>query len=570
MSTVINLPQGQSLGGSIGNTLGSIIAQQGAATIAAMEAARFQKIQNSIASAPDRNTAVAIATQLPFKNMQEFEHTMKYLDQYHPQSEAATVDFKSYDDRGNEVTTAMSRKDTRRFGPQTKQKQEEVYQLNPTTGKYESYGMNVAGNIESNQTTPGASALDNMAMDNKRADAAALKTSNDDSRLQAKDAFQMELQASNAYNTRLINALGGSTQFDPTSGSISMVPGSIPYDKLGAYRDGTFKAGKLLKESNYDAGKALEKFFAGNKVATDLATPPPEPPPVPKPVPKESFWKHPIDNTIKALTPDAKVPENKTPVPAPQLQKAPATADFPELRAAIKGVPLRVEPNPPEDPHNPTIFYPKTAADMGSIPEGGTYLNPKDGLHYVKTASVAPPVVENIQTSGSKGEVAPNLKGGKETGQLLGPIDIEKEIKIAPGILSPAGKIKDMDKAVREVERLRAVVDRVYEQDKVRDGGLVSDDYKKAVKALHSLTTPMGEDAQGSTPSVIKDVKPSPTVIVGPPLGVQKNGDPYVLDIPTDGKFYQNVIYRDGYDRFMVDAQGNRISVDDIFNKKGK
>jgi hypothetical protein len=207
---------------------------------------------------------------------------------------------------------------------------------------------------------------------------------------------------------------------------------------------------------------------------------------------------------------------------------------------------------------------------MDSIPEGGTYLNPKDGLHYVKTASVAPPVVESIQTSGIKGDVAPNLKGGKETGQLLGPIDIEKEIKIAPGVLTPDGKIKNMEKAVVEVERLRALADTIYEQDKVKDGGLVSDEYKKAVKALHSLTTPMGEDAQGSTPSVIKDVKPTPTITVGPPLGRQKDGSLYMLDMPADGKFYQNVIYRDGDDRFMIDAKGNRMSVDDIFNKKGK
>lgn len=567
MSTVINLPQGQSLGGSIGNTLGSIIAQQGAATIAAMEAARFQKIQNSIASAPDRNTAVAIATQLPFKNMQEFEHTMKYLDQYHPQSEAATVDFKSYDDRGNEVTTAMSRKDTRSFGPQTKQKQEEVYQLNPTTGKYESYGMNVAGNIESNQTTPGASALDNMAMDNKRADQTATHANSNEDRLRQQAAFSQQQTGLNNYARELFINLGGKPHMGPDGGML-LDAESLPYDKLESYRKGLAQGGDLMQKYGNDYGKAVSAFITGDPLAKTVVTQPPAPPPVPKPVPKESFWKHPIDNTIKALTPEAK--KNETPK-TEELRKWATPADpLSKVRAAIKGVPLRVEPNPPEDPHNPTIFYPKTAADMSSIPEGGTYLNPKDGLHYVKTTSVAPPVVENIQTSGIKGEVAPNLKGGKETGQLLGPIDIEKEIKIAPGILSPDGKIKDMDKAVREVERLRAVVDRVYEQDKVRDGGLVSDDYKKAVKALHSLTTPMGEDAQGSTPSVIKDVKPSPTVIVGPPLGVQKNGDPYVLDIPADGIFYQDVIYRDGYYRFMVDAQGNRISVDDIFNKKGK
>lgn len=540
MSTVINLPQGQSLGGSIGNTLGSIIAQQGAATIAAMEAARFQKIQNSIASAPDRNTAVAIATQLPFKNMQEFEHTMKYLDQYHPQSEAATVDFKSYDDRGNEVTTAMSRKDTRRFGPQTKQKQEEVYQLNPTTGKYESYGMNVAGNIESNQTTPGATALDNIAADNARSDNTARDAKNNEARLQ----LSSRIGANKAVQSTLVTALGGFASQDGMS--FNFGENNVSRERFAKMLP---EISDTLDMFGGDIGKTSDHLLNKN----GIPTPQPEPV-VPKPVPKESFWKHPIDNTIKALTPDAKVPENKTPVPVPVPQKAPATADFAELRAAIKGVPLRVEPNPPEDPHNPTIFYPKTAADMGSIPEGGTYLNPKDGLHYVKTASVAPPVVENIQTSGIKGDVAPNLKGGTETGQLLGPIDIEKEIKIAPGVLTPDGKIKNMEKAVIEVERLRTLMDKIHAEHPL----MPTDDYNKVLDAVHSLTNPMHET----------DVQKS--ITVGPPLGRQKDGSLYMLDMPTDGKFYQNVIYRDGDDRFMVDAQGNRKSVDDIFNKKGK
>lgn len=509
MSTVINLPQGQSLGGSIGNTLGSIIAQQGAATIAAMEAARFQKIQNSIASAPDRNTAIAIATQLPFKNMQEFEHTMKYLDQYHPQSEDATVDFKSYDDRGNEVTTAMSRQQTRLKGPQTKLAQEDVYQLNPTTGRYESYGKNVAHNISSNQTTPGAAALDNMAADNRRADDTTRQAKNNEARLQ----LSSSIGANKAVQGTLVTALGGFASQDGMS--FNFGEDNVARNRFAKMLP---EISDALDRFGGDIGKTSDYLLNKNGVPVK----PPEPV-IPEPVPKESFWKHPIDNTIKALTPtpDANV---TTPAPAPALPKAPATADFAKQRAAIKGVPLRVEPNPPEDPHNPTIYYPKSAADMDSIPEGGTYLNLKDGLHYVKTASVAPPVVYSIQTSGVKGDVAPNLKGGKETGQLLGPIDIEKEIKIAPGVLTPDGKIKNMEKAVIEVERLRTLMDRIHKDHPLMPVA----DYNKVLDAVHSLTNPMHE------------TNTQKSITVGPPVARKPNGDFHMSDISSDGKFYQD------------------------------
>jgi len=66
------------------------------------------------------------------------------------------------------------------------------------------------------------------------------------------------------------------------------------------------------------------------------------------------------------------------------------------------------------------------------------------------------------------------------------------------------------------------------------------------------------------------EVKNTPKITVGPPVARKPNGDLHMSDMPRDGKFYQNVIYRDGDDHFMVDAQGNRKSVDEMFNKKGK
>lgn len=60
---------------------------------------------------------------------------------------------------------------------------------------------------------------------------------------------------------------------------------------------------------------------------------------------------------------------------------------------------------------------------------------------------------------------------------------------------------------------------------------------------------------------------PSVKISVGPPLARKPDGSLYMSDIPKDGKFYQNVIYRDGSDRFMVDAQGERIDVDKEFAK---
>ncbi|MDO8311502.1 MAG: hypothetical protein Q7T25_06155 [Sideroxyarcus sp.] len=64
----------------------------------------------------------------------------------------------------------------------------------------------------------------------------------------------------------------------------------------------------------------------------------------------------------------------------------------------------------------------------------------------------------------------------------------------------------------------------------------------------------------------------SPKITVGPALARKTDGDRHISDIPKDGKFYQNVIYRDGDDRFMVNAQGGReiIKDDGPVKSKGK
>lgn len=46
------------------------------------------------------------------------------------------------------------------------------------------------------------------------------------------------------------------------------------------------------------------------------------------------------------------------------------------------------------------------------------------------------------------------------------------------------------------------------------------------------------------------------------PMPKLPNGEWRVANLPRDGVFYQGVIYRDGDDRFMLDAQGNRQSME--------
>ena len=93
--------------------------------------------------------------------------------------------------------------------------------------------------------------------------------------------------------------------------------------------------------------------------------------------------------------------------------------------------------------------------------------------------------------------------------------------------------------------------------------------WNKSTSQFVESTTPT--KPTGLMPQSKLDESPVNKITVSKvPAPLLPNGDKHIVNIPKDGKFYQNVIYRDGADRFEVDADGNRKEVGASVHKNDK